>query len=159
MIFRIFITQSSRLQHLECFEAQFYGLDPLVLYPCGEYQRIRFEVIFALSHAVVQRITLVVVGFHAIQYTDDYRSVRELQTEELAFQLPKTCLVFPRPFHLLLAFFLLLENTHLVLILVMLGFQIGGANIVGVVQVLAASVEHTEIIHPYSNVRYPILLA
>mgnify|MGYP006899082960 FL=1 len=93
VIFRIFITQSSRLQHLECFEAQFYGLDPLVLYPCGEYQRIRFEVIFALSHAVVQRITLVVVGFHAIQYTDDYRSVRELQTEELAFQLPKTCLV------------------------------------------------------------------
>ena len=95
MVFRIFVTQPSRLQHLECFEAQLYGLDPLVFYPCGEYQRIRLEVILALSYAVMQRIALVVVGFHAVQHTDDYRPVRELQTEELAFQLPETCLVFP----------------------------------------------------------------
>ena len=53
MVFRIFVTQPSRLQHLECFEAQLNGLDPLVFYPCGEYQRIRFEVIFALSYAVM----------------------------------------------------------------------------------------------------------
>lgn len=99
MVFRIFVTQPSRLQHLECFEAQLYGLDPLVFYPCGEYQRIRLEVILALSYAVMQRIALVVVGFHAVQHTDDYRPVRELQTEELAFQLPETCLVFPCPFH------------------------------------------------------------
>ena len=85
MVFRIFVTQPSRLQHLECFEAQLYGLDPLVFYPCGEYQRIRLEVILALSYAVMQRIALVVVGFHAVQHTDDYRPVRELQTEELAF--------------------------------------------------------------------------
>ena len=45
----------------ECFEAQLYGLDPLVFYPCGEYQRIRLEVILALSYAVMQRIALVVV--------------------------------------------------------------------------------------------------
>lgn len=159
MVFRIFVTQPSRLQHLECFEAQLYGLDPLVFYPCGEYQRIRLEVILALSYAVMQRIALVVVGFHAVQHTDDYRPVRELQTEELAFQLPETCLVFPCPFHLLHAFFLLLENTHLVLVLVVFGFQIGRANIVGVVQVFAAPVEHTEIICPYSHVFYPILLA
>ena len=56
-------------------------------------------------------------------------------------------------------FFLLLENTHLVLVLVVFGFQIGRANIVGVVQVFAAPVEHTEIICPYSHVFYPILLA
>ncbi len=41
VVFRIFVTQPPRLQHLECFEAQLDGLDPLVLYPCGEYQRIQ----------------------------------------------------------------------------------------------------------------------
>ena len=90
VVFRSLIAKPSWLQYLECFKAQFNGFNTLVVNPCRKYQRLRFEIIFALSDTMMQGVPLLVIIIHALQHTDYNQSVREWQSEESAFQLSET---------------------------------------------------------------------
>lgn len=69
---------------------------------------------------MVQRIAFFVIGYYAVQHANDYRTVRKFQSEKFPFQLSETGFVLHRNFYLLLALFLLAENTYLFLVFVVL---------------------------------------
>lgn len=112
VVLRILIARSSGLQHFECFEAQLYGLHPFVLYSCGQNQRVGFEIIFTLSDAMMQSVSLFVISYHAVQHAHDYRTVRKFQSEEFTFHFSETCFILHSSFHLRLALLLLAQHTQ-----------------------------------------------
>ena len=96
---------------------------------------------------------------HTLQYVNLDCAVRETDTKELGFKFLETLLVLHSLFAFLLYLLLVSLLVKFVLPAVVFPMQVGGANILRAVYVLAQSEEHIHIVAPYRNVLYVIAVA
>ena len=159
MVFGVLIANATTLQNFQCFERHFYRFYPFAVYAGRKYKAVGLEVVFVGIHAMVHGCSL----FQKIQYAFQYPyldcTVRKGDTEEFAFEFLETLFIFQCFVFLLLNPFTLHTFCFLSYKAVMLGFQIGRANVFRAVRVLSEIAEQVDVVAPYTCITYHIAVA
>lgn len=159
MVFRILVTHSTTLYHLEHIKRNLNRFYSSTFDGSRKDKRVLFKVVGIIEHTMVHCHSFLQMFLHAFQYVDLNCAVREIDTKEFTFQFSETLFILYCLFESRCPFFLFSLPTKFVLSAVVFGYEVGRTNILRAVYVLARSAEHIHIVAPYRNVPYVIAVA
>ena len=172
VVFGVLVALAVALHDFEGSQVHLNGLNYLTTNPCREYEGIGFLVVFTTEHANVLCLALIVILVYAFKHLDDYLLVSDYQAEEFGFvgdeilrvflSLELSLLLSLTPFNLptaaLCGSFPLVYGFNLSGCIVVCRYEIFGADVLRVAEVMTEFFEHTQVVTPHREVVYLILV-